>query len=250
MKKNNLLYIISGSLLVAVVVTAVVLNNGNGQKLQGSLQNISRNLSKNTSVNSNAITTTMTGKVLTVNDPKIVLKGSITPGMQMTTTYTYTPSSSTDENPDPTSGSYTFTGNENGLTTNVGQWKFTTDPSNINFNIKAYNKAEKDEILIFTTETLFLTNIGKQNIAIDVQDFSGKNLTSDTLPIGCPASFVDSNTTQSSQKVLTSDGDIAQVEIVGSIETCSSTAPTVSPMGSTPNPILQQPISTPNPGPR
>jgi len=144
---------------------------------------------KNTSpVASGLIGIKIQAKVFSVDDSDNLLGGAIEVNDSITGKYVYDPGIP-DSNPNPSHGIYQFKSSSCGFKVKAGGLDFTTNPSDVVFNIDIYNDyiSDWDEISVVSANNLQLSNgMLVTLIQWDIVDNNGTAIDSDVLPTTAP----------------------------------------------------------------
>ena len=144
-------------------------------------------------VKAELITINISGYVTSISDPynhfggQIVAGTSIT-GTPITGTYTYDSSVPDSYPSDFSYGQYWNYTTPAGISLNIGEFKFETNPANVEFSVTVNNDdLGVDRYSIWSTKNLSTPNgTMVQNIAWNLSDSAGTALSSDALPLIAP----------------------------------------------------------------
>ena len=145
------------------------------------LASIGPNVNNNDKIKNKNIVIAIVAEVAQVDDRGNLLKGAIEEGDKITGQYVYnikTPDSQPD---DITVGDYQHNQKPYGIAIKAGNLVFRTDPNNVNFLVEIVNR-ETDNYLLRSYNNLPVSDgVLVEHIAWQLDDNSGKALSSDSL---------------------------------------------------------------------
>jgi hypothetical protein len=136
-----------------------------------------------------SITISFIAEVGHLDDSHRLLDGSIGVGQRITGSYTFDPLTP-DSNPDPTVGDYRHSAAGYGIDLQLGNYRFKTDPSNVDFLLEVVCRPADHHYLLRSYNNLAfgprLPEACADHISWQLDDPKGGNLTGDQLPLDPP----------------------------------------------------------------
>jgi hypothetical protein len=134
-------------------------------------------------------TISFTAIVATVDDRHRLLDGSIKVGDRLTGSYTFDPLVP-DSNADPTVGDYRHKAGRYGIRITAGNYRFATDPSNVDFLVEVVSRPAGHAYLLRSYNNVVfgprLPEACADHISWQLDDPTGRALNGDRLPLGPP----------------------------------------------------------------
>ncbi|NIP25165.1 MAG: hypothetical protein GWN67_17750 [Phycisphaerae bacterium] len=141
------------------------------------------------SIQAEVMTIYLSAEVTYLDDPESLLEGEVNVGDAITGSYLYDSSTpDTDVLNLDTIGHYQHSSSPFGVSLSMGGFTFQTDPDNVDFVITILNNHNGGDMYgLLSYNNLPLSNgVHVENIAWQLDDYSGTALSSDALPITPP----------------------------------------------------------------
>lgn len=124
------------------------------------------------------------GHVTSIQDFGFELDSSVKDGVAVKGFYVYD-DSAVDSNTDATVGQFRFGDAAFGITVNVGNYVFRTNPEHVDFLLEVVNR-DRDNYLLRSYHNVSSTGLRVEHIAWQLDDPSGTALASDAMPTAAP----------------------------------------------------------------